>query len=236
MPDSSWIEWLQHSRPVAAFLTGLLGGVHCLGMCGGIVAAMSMGTGTTHPVRTLGIHLGYNLGRITTYTLAGAVTGGLGTLMIHSISPHLARLLLQGLATLFMLVLGLYLAGIWPGLRYLEQGGQHLWRRLEPLGRHLLPINHPLKAFPFGLIWGWLPCGMVYSILIWSLSAGSSREGALLMLAFGLGTLPNLLLMGLASHRLLAWVRKPQVRRAAGLLVVAMGLMMLAGLVPAWQH
>ncbi|MCB1622775.1 MAG: sulfite exporter TauE/SafE family protein, partial [Thiothrix sp.] len=76
--------------------------------------------------------------------------------------------------------------------------------------------------------WGWLPCGMVYSILIWSLSAGSSLEGALLMLAFGLGTLPNLLLMGLVSQRLLGWVRKPQVRGVAGLLVAAMGLIMLA--------
>jgi sulfite exporter TauE/SafE len=102
-----------------------------------------------------------------------------------------------------------------------------MWKRLEPLGRKLLPVRSPGRALLLGMIWGWLPCGLVYSMLIWALSAGSLVEGALLMGAFGLGTLPNLLLMGAAAGWLGGWLRKPLVRQLAGSLVILLGLMML---------
>jgi len=131
-----------------------------------------------------------------------------------------------------MIVLGLYLAGWWSGLARVERAGGVVWKRLEPLGRKLLPVRSPGRALLLGMVWGWLPCGLVYSVLIWALSAGSLVEGALLMGAFGLGTLPNLLLMGAAAGWLGGWLRKPLVRQLAGGLVILLGLMMLFQLRP----
>lgn len=211
---------------VAAFLVGLLGGVHCVGMCGGIVGALALGLPqeVRSSRRMLPYLLAYNLARITSYTLAGALLGGVGYLAAHWSGLRHAQLGLQVLAGLFMVALGLYLAGWWMGLSRLERGGGHLWRRLEPLGRRLLPVRTPGQAFLLGLLWGWLPCGLVYSVLVWSISQGNALEGALLMLSFGLGTLPMLLLMGVAATRLGAFVRHAWVRRVAGLLVLLFGL------------
>ena len=105
-----------------------------------------------------------------------------------------------------------------------EQAGGVLWRRIEPLGRHLLPVRTPAQALGMGLVWGWLPCGLVYSVLIWAISAGSAVQGGLLLLSFGLGTLPTLLAMGAFAAALSKLVRKPWVRSSAGLLVIAFGL------------
>jgi sulfite exporter TauE/SafE len=135
---------------------------------------------------------------------------------------------LLALAGVFMLLLGLYLAGWWSGLRRVEQAGGRLWRYIEPLGRRLLPVRSPGQALALGLVWGWLPCGLVYSVLIWALSAGGALQGAGLLLAFGLGTLPNLLLMGAAAGWLATQVRRPAVRQVAGALVSLFGLYTLA--------
>ncbi|HHH12913.1 MAG TPA: sulfite exporter TauE/SafE family protein, partial [Thiolapillus brandeum] len=120
----------------------------------------------------------------------------------------------------------------WSGLAKVEQAGGVVWKRIEPLGRRLLPVRSPLHAFLLGMVWGWLPCGLVYSALIWSLSAGGVGQGALLMGAFGLGTLPNLLLMGAAAGWLGGLLRRPLVRKLAGSLVILFGLMMLLQLRP----
>jgi len=222
-------DFLADSRYLAAFMVGLMGGVHCLGMCGGIVSALSLSQARlgapTHS--QFPILLGYNAGRIASYTFAGALVSGLTAAAVHQSGLPAMQQALQIIAALFMVLLGLYLAGIWPGLAYLEKGGAVLWRRLEPLGRRFMPVRSVSQAIPLGMVWGWLPCGMVYSVLIWSMSAGSALEGALLMLAFGLGTLPNLLLMGLLANRLGQFVRRPQVRLLAGLTVGALGLYML---------
>lgn len=214
---------------LSAFLVGLFGGVHCVGMCGGIVGALALGLpeAARGSVRMLPYLLAYNLARISSYTLAGALMGGIGYLATHWSGIHQMQLLLQLLAGLFMVALGLYLAGWWMGLSRLEQLGGHLWRRIEPLGRRFLPVRHPRQAWVLGLIWGWLPCGLVYSVLVWAISSGDALRGALLLLSFGLGTLPNLLLMGVAATRLSALVRIPWVRRGAGLLVVVFGLLAL---------
>jgi hypothetical protein len=124
----------------------------------------------------------------------------------------------------FMIALGLYLSGWWVGLTRLEQWGARLWRRIEPYGRKLLPVRHPASALGLGFVWGWLPCGMVYSVLAWSLAAGSASAGASLMLAFGLGTLPMLLALGAAARWLAGITREPWVRRSAGLAVMLFGL------------
>lgn len=209
---------------LSALLVGFFGGVHCVGMCGGIVGALTLGLPENVRNRPAGawpFHIAYNIGRIGSYTLAGALAGGLGAGLLQLTELHQAQQVLQVFAALFMAALGLYLGGWWQGLRHVEQLGGTLWRRIEPLGRGLLPVATPARAFLLGLLWGWLPCGLVYSVLIWALSAGSAMQGAQLMFAFGLGTLPNLLLMGVLAAKLGSFVRQTWPRRVAGGLVLA---------------
>lgn len=215
---------------ITAFLVGLLGGVHCVGMCGGIVGALSFSVSPDKkqtPSTLFPILLGYNLGRITSYTLAGAIIGGLSATLISLTDLHQSQLILQTIAAIFMITLGLYLANIWTGLVKIEAVGKKLWGLIEPLGRRFIPVASFTKAIPLGFFWGWLPCGLVYSVLIMTLSAGSMSKGALLMLAFGLGTLPNLLAMGFIATKLSQFTRKPVVKMLAGLTIVAMGTFML---------
>ena len=209
---------------ISAFVVGLLGGVHCVGMCGGIVGALSLGLPSQ---RQLPILLGYNLGRISSYTLAGALMGALGFYFSGLLPVQTAQRVLLGLAGVFMVLLGLYLGGWWNLLSRVERMGGVLWRRIEPLGRGLLPVRSPGQAVALGLLWGWLPCGLVYSALVWTVASGGPVQGGLLMLAFGLGTLPNLLLMGVAAAQLQRWVRKPATRAIAGGLIIAFGLWQL---------
>ncbi|HEY9148326.1 MAG TPA: sulfite exporter TauE/SafE family protein [Gammaproteobacteria bacterium] len=211
----------------AAFLVGLFGGVHCVGMCGGIVGALSFGL----PPQARGKFsallpylLNYNLGRLFSYTVAGALLGGVGALAANMAALNQAQSVLQVIAGLFMIAMGLYLGGWWYGMSRLERLGGRLWRVLEPYGRRLLPVRRPSQALLMGIIWGWLPCGLVYSALIWAISAGSALNGALLLLSFGLGTLPNLLAMGIFAGKLTALLRRPGVTRLAGALVVVIGL------------
>jgi sulfite exporter TauE/SafE len=228
------------------FVVGLLGSVHCAGMCGGIVGALSAAPSAGRPVPVpvrvpssatrpaLVNVLAYNLGRIGSYMLAGALAGGIG-----QGAGALARLpALQAggywMANLMLAMLGLYLMDAWRGLARLEQGGQLLWRRVAPLLRRVLPGAGPHHAagagrmLAAGVLWGWLPCGMVYSVLATAMLTGSAFAGALVMLAFGLGTLPMLLGLGLLGARLRAQLGVRGVRLACGALVLGFGLLGLA--------
>ena len=215
MPDSAFL---------ALFLVGLLGGTHCVGMCGGIVGALSMGG----PARW-SLHLAYNGGRILSYAVAGALAGAVGGagLLLEGALP--VRVGLYLLANLMLVALGLYLIGVTRALAFTERMGQNLWRRLQPLSKRFLPARTVAQAFPLGLVWGWLPCGLVYSALATALTAGSAGRGCLLMLAFGLGTLPNLLLAGMLLGRLNEFARRPSVRMISGVLVLGFGLYGLVG-------
>jgi len=213
---------------------GFFGGVHCVGMCGGIVGALTFGLPAEtreRPMRLLPYLLAYNIARITSYTAAGAIAGTVGLLGLSLVPLQQAQLVLLGIAGLFMVMMGLYVGGWWFGLTRIERAGSRLWRFIEPVGRRLMPVRSPAQAFGLGLVWGWLPCGLVYSVLIWALSAGGPLAGALLMLGFGLGTLPNLLAMGAFAAQLAAFVRRQWVRRVAGGMVVAFGVyqLLLAG-------
>jgi hypothetical protein len=209
MPESSYF---------ALFVIGLLGGTHCIGMCGGIVSALSLGA-ASRPA----LHLAYNLGRIASYALAGAIAGGLGAASLALPTQLPMRIVLYLLANLMLVALGLYLMGITRALAFSERFGQRLWRHVQPLSRRFLPARTVTQAFPLGLLWGWLPCGLVYSALVTALASGSARQGAAMMLAFGAGTLPNLLLAGLLALRLKEYAAKAAVRFTAGLLVLAFG-------------
>ena len=214
MPDSGFF---------ALFLVGLLGGGHCIGMCGGIVGALSLGQASR-----LSLQLAYNAGRIGSYGLAGALAGALsGGLEATgaALSAQLpVRLGLSLAANLMLVLLGFYLMGATHSLAWVERLGLRLWQRLQPITHGLLPARTIGQGFFLGALWGWLPCGLVYSALISALGSGSAGQGAAMMLCFGLGTAPSLLLAGLLAIRLNDYVSRPVVRIVAGLLVLAMGL------------
>jgi len=214
---------------ISAFIVGLLGGGHCVGMCGGIVSAVTLSLpGQRSKTPFL---LAYNAGRIASYGLAGVLAGLVGAsgFFLDHVLP--VERLLYGLASLMLVVLGLYLAGLWQGVLVLERLGGVIWKRVQPLTKLLLPLRSAPQALVLGLVMGWLPCGLVYSVLVAALATGSALRGGLLMLAFGLGTLPTLLAMGLAAVRLKGFLQQPWVRRISGLLVLGFGLVGLYRLI-----
>jgi sulfite exporter TauE/SafE len=222
-------QWMPY---LSAFIVGLLGGVHCVGMCGGIVGALTFGLPEQKRgnfALMLPFQLFYNLGRMGSYVAAGAVMGGLGVLLAQVVPVYYAQRALLVLAGLFMVLLGLYLGGWWMLLNRVERMGSLLWQRLEPVGRRLLPVTTPVRALAVGAVWGWIPCGLVYSMLINAISTGGALPGALLMLAFALGTLPNLMLMGFLAGGAARLARSVMARRFAG------GLVILFGIYTLWQ-
>lgn len=225
---------------LSVFLIGLMGGAHCAGMCGGIVAVLGTGQSraavipirSQHARRPLGLLLGYNAGRITSYTLAGLLAGALGSpaTLVHQLLP-LQQVLFVA-ANLLLIALGLHLAGVPRLLAALEGVGAGLWQRLQPLASRSLAADTPARAYRAGLIWGWVPCGMVYGVLMAALISGSALRGAALMLAFGIGTLPNLLLLGASAGAARPWLARPGLRIAAGVLIAGFGVAGLARIDP----
>lgn len=219
---------------MAALLVGLLGSVHCIGMCGGIVGLFGAGLQSANKktfLSRLPFWIAYNSGRIASYVVAGALVGYLGGRVLSMFDPARVHNLGLMFAGSFMIALGLYISGWWQGLQWLERGGSVVWRRIEPIGRRILQSSSPLRALGLGAVWGWLPCGLVYSVLAWSLTVGSAAGGALLMLGFGLGTLPMLLTMGAATDSLLRWRSNPRVRQLAGVVVILFGVLTFLGIV-----
>ena len=216
---------------LAAFVFGLLGGAHCIGMCGGIMSALTFAVPPSmrSPARLSGLLLGYNLGRITSYMTAGALVAALGTVI--SLAPA-TRVALQVFAAIMLMLMALYIANWWKGLLRVEALGRHLWRYLEPVGKRLMPVVKVPQAIGLGAVWGWLPCGLVYSMLAWSLATADPLRGAALMGAFGLGTLPSLLVTGLAARQLGNLIRHPATRTIAALSIIAFALWQLVSLLP----
>lgn len=215
-----------HASLFAGVLIGLFGTVHCLGMCGGIAGALTAGVDPEQrrsSLRLAAFSLAYSLGRISSYAVAGAITGALGGAVIANLGPHGAQAA-HWVAALFLAALGLYIAGWLPGLARIERWGVPVWRRIEPIARRMLPVRHLHKAFLFGTLWGWLPCGLIYTALLYSVAAGGAVEGAAFMLAFGVGTLPSMVGAGIASGALLRALRRPWVRRTLGLAIVLVAL------------
>ncbi len=213
----------------AAFLIGLLGSTHCIGMCGGIVGALTMGLpeGTRQSsLKLLPYLLVYNSGRLISYTIAGLIVGLLsataGSLF------QIGKFPLGGIVGgLFMVALGIYIAGWWQTMAPLERLGGHFWRLIEPFGRRFMPVKSLPQAMGLGLLWGWLPCGLVYSTLAWAATSGDATKTTFLMLAFGLGTLPMLLVMGGLAEKLQRFTRNKTTRYVAGILLIAFGAMIL---------
>lgn len=212
---------------LAAALIGLLGGTHCVGMCGGLVAALTVNI-PGHTRSVWPIHLAYNLGRISSYTVAGLALGAIGStgFLLNRVLP--VQMVFYVSANVLLVLLGLYLAGVTAPLAPIERLGAGLWARVRPVGARFIPARSPLGAYPLGLVWGFVPCGLVYSVLATSLVSGSALRGATLMLAFGLGTLPNLMLAGLFAVKVRAWLQRRWLRLTAGLVVIGFGAFGLA--------
>lgn len=201
---------------VSALLIGLAGGVHCVGMCGGIVGAFAYAVPKNSTM--LPYTLAYNFGRIFSYVLAGAITGWAGQLFAQQIAQGIV--ILQFVSGIFLFILGLYIAGLWQGLSKIEQFGSRFWQIIHPWSKKLLPFRGPIHALPYGMIWGWLPCGLVYSVLTWSLASGSALNGGIIMAGFGLGTLPIMILMATGFNKIQQVIQNPKSKTLMGLLLM----------------
>ncbi|MEE9322352.1 MAG: sulfite exporter TauE/SafE family protein [Granulosicoccus sp.] len=240
---------------LAVFLTGLFGGVHCAGMCGGIVSALGhfrpkKPTVTLPPVMqtqalefvpqariasaqpalsaavdTLSLVLLYNTGRISMYTLLGALAGGIGSLgwLVQTALP--VQQIAFAVTNILLILMGLYVLGVRRISRPIEALAQRPWQYIRPHATRLLSGRGPHHTLLAGALWGMVPCGMVYGVLMAALVSGSAMRGAGLMLAFGLGTLPNLMLLGLSGGWFARASKRPAVRKVAGSLIIAFGLL-----------
>jgi len=215
-------EW---SALTAAFLLGLFSSAHCVGMCGGIMGALSMAIPANAKGRRWIILLSYNIGRISSYALMGAIVG----LFARQITEAGGAVWLRWFAGLLLIAMGLYLANWWRGLTYLETGGRYLWAYLQPLGKALMPVDSAAKAVALGGIWGWLPCGLVYSALVYAMAQGDAIGGGLVMFAFGLGTLPAVLATGFVAQQFGRLLQRRQIRWSFALVVILFGLWTIWG-------
>lgn len=197
---------------------GLMGSGHCGAMCGGIASAL--GTSVEGQGRYLKL-TAFHLGRILSYTLIAIIIGG-ALSMAGSSLPAL-NMILRLLAGLLLVTMGLYIAGWWPGITLLEKAAQPLWARIQPLTIKLIPPPNAGAALLLGGLWGWLPCGMVYSALAWSVTSGDSLEASMRMLSFGLGTVPAMLTLSIAAQKLREVLQHQYTRKVAGVLLIAFG-------------
>ncbi|MDP5029441.1 MAG: sulfite exporter TauE/SafE family protein [Paraglaciecola sp.] len=205
---------------LSAFLIGIAGSVHCVGMCGGIVGALSFAIPNNHA--NYPYILAYNMGRILSYSIAGALVGLLGQFVSHHSLAGVS--VLQFISGVFLMVLACYIGGWWHGLLFVEKGGKHLWKYISPLSKRFIPFRSPISALPYGMLWGWLPCGLVYSTLTWALASGEAIAGAKIMFAFGLGTLPVMVLMALGFKTLQHIVTHPLFKQVIAVSLLLYGL------------
>ena len=213
---------------LAAFAMGLFSSVHCIGMCGSIIGTLTLSLKPeirNDKIRLFPYVLNYNFGRIISYTMAGAIVGVFETLLSMPFGEGHGHRFLQILSALIMFGAGLYIAGWLPIFAYIEKAGSHFWKLLEPFGRKLIPVRTRSQALLFGTIWGWLPCGLVYAALALSATTGNVERSALTMLAFGLGTLPAVMGLGIMTSILMRLSRINYFKQAVGLLMILLALL-----------
>jgi hypothetical protein len=202
------------AQAASAFALGLAGAGHCLGMCGGIAAALNLGG-----QRSLAVTLSYHSGRISSYTLLGGLLG----LAANSIDIAAWTMGLRYLAGLLLIGMGLYIADWWRGMALLERAGARLWQPVQRLSSRWLPVRRWPQGFALGLCWGLMPCGLIYSSLAWAATAQNATTSALMMLLFGLGTLPAMLATSLGADRLQGFLRRRGLKLVIAVLLIASG-------------
>ncbi len=213
---------------LVAFTMGLFSSMHCIGMCGSIIGTLTLSLSPeirNNRSRLLPFVFNYNIGRITSYTIAGALAGVIETLITLPMGEINGHRLLQLLSAAIMASAGLYIAGWFPRFAYIEKIGLGFWKKIEPFGRKLIPVKNRSQAYLFGMVWGWLPCGLVYSALALAATAGGIRQSALTMLFFGLGTLPAVMGVGIMTSLLARLSRMPRFKQAIGLFMIALALL-----------
>lgn len=213
-----------------AFLIGLFSALHCFGMCGGLVGAMTMSLEPSIRKNTsqLGLYtLAYNTGRMTSYVMAGFLVGWFGQALRDILMPEEGIAVLRLLASLLIIAMGFYIAGWFPQFSRIEKIGTPLWRHLQPIGQKLLPVKNIWQAFLFGAVWGWLPCGLVYYVLLISPAKDGAANAALFMFFFGLGTLLPMMAAGFLTGRLAPLRQSQKIRYLSGLVLIIMGLVSL---------
>lgn len=194
---------------------GLAGAGHCLGMCGGIAAALNLGG-----QRSTAVTLAYHGGRISSYTLLGGLLG----LAAGSIDISAWTMGLRYLAGLMLIGMGLYVADWWRGMAVLERIGAHLWQPIQRLSSRWLPVRHWPQGFALGLCWGFMPCGLIYSSLAWAATAQDAATSALMMFLFGIGTLPAMLATSLGADRLQGFLRQRGLKLLIALMLIVSGI------------
>lgn len=210
-----------------AFIMGLFSSMHCIGMCGSIISTLTLSLDAKIRQNKTQLSLfvfNYNFGRITSYTIAGALAGLLSSVLTLSFDNNLGHRLLQLLSATIMASAGFYIAGWFPRFAYIEKIGRKLWKKLEPFGHKLIPIKTRLNALLFGMIWGWLPCGLVYAALLLATTTGDIVRSAMTMLAFGLGTLPAVVGVGIITASLQNLSRQVRFKQAIGVLMILLAL------------
>ena len=208
---------------LALFLMGLIGSGHCIAMCGGIASSLQL---ASNKRQTWLYSLAYNSGRALSYMLAGALVAGISSQFATQNSAF--ALFLSFLAGVFMLLVGVYIMRLAATLQWLEKLGKTLiWQHLIKLNKYLMPIDSPLKALGYGALWGWLPCGLVYSALTWAMTSGTAINGALVMLAFALGTFPAMITLGVAAQKLNTLFNHPWTRIILGSVIIWYGIYLL---------
>ncbi|MFC3151143.1 sulfite exporter TauE/SafE family protein [Litoribrevibacter euphylliae] len=210
----------------AAFLIGLLGGAHCIGMCGGITGTFGLNSQGSLVERFIK-NLSFNLGRISSYTLIGLIVG-LASSLLTNLSPTIG-MILRLVAGIFIILMGLYVADWSRAITKIEKPGQWVWKHIQPLTKPFLPADTIKKSLFLGLLWGWLPCGLVYSTLVLASANASPTSSAMVMAAFGLGTLPTMLATGLLASQLSNIIRNKNVRNLAAIMMILMGAWIIWG-------
>ncbi|MFZ2311581.1 MAG: sulfite exporter TauE/SafE family protein [Methylobacter sp.] len=216
------------SSYLVAFTMGLFSSMHCIGMCGSIIGTLTLSLSPeirSKKTLLLPFVFNYNIGRITSYTIAGALAGIIGALITMPISETIGHRLLQLLSAAVMAGAGLYIAGWFPRFAYIEKIGLRFWKKIEPFGRKLIPVKTRTQAYLFGMVWGWLPCGLVYAALALAATAGDVSKSALTMLSFGLGTLPAVMGVGIMTGVLTRLSRMQRFKQAIGLFMIALALL-----------
>jgi len=208
---------------ISAFLLGLFSTVHCIAMCGSVIGALTLSLPKEvreSQAQMFPYVLNYNLGRLLSYGLAGFIVG----LLVSPIGEFGGQQILRYLSTIVMIAMGLYLAGWFPKFARMERLGTPIWKLLQPLGQKLLPVKRHSHAFFLGAVWGWLPCGLVYSALAISATMGDPVDSSLVMLAFGAGTLPAVMGAGIFTGFLASLTKVKSLRKIAGVSIIAMAL------------
>lgn len=223
-----------------ALLMGLFSAFHCLGMCGSIIGSLTLSL--KREIREnkrllLPFVASYNTGRVLSYSMAGMLAGFAENVLTIPFGEGHGHRILQILSAIVMLGAGLHIGGWFPRFAYIEKFGNIVWRRIEPYGRRLVPVETLPRAFVFGMVWGWLPCGLVYTALALAATTGDVFRSTFTMLAFGLGTMPAVMGVGIMTSWMVKLSNMKRFRELTGIVLILLALMAtFPGLNPLVKH